>query len=70
MSFSDLKERVTKLSPRERFLLSAFLAELEEADEPRFQSQVDHRMKAMDTGSRMEGAEFERRHEELKAKGK
>jgi hypothetical protein len=69
MSLTEIKESVTKLSPQERLLLSAFLAELEEADEARFQAQVDSRMRAMDAGQKMAMTEFERRHTAQKAKG-
>ncbi|MBI4602836.1 MAG: hypothetical protein HY721_12840, partial [Planctomycetes bacterium] len=54
MSLAELKERVAKLTPRERLLLSSFLAELEEADEHGFRSKADERMKAMDAGRKVD----------------
>ena len=65
MSFADLKSRVAELTPDERLQLSAFLADLDEADEERFRAEVDGRMKAIDLGRKVTMEQFEERHREL-----
>ena len=70
MSFAELKEQVAELPAAERFRLTAFLAELEEQDEPGFRKQADRRMKAMDKGEKVAMEDFEAKHTALKALGR
>jgi hypothetical protein len=70
MSFAELKEQVAGLSAKERFQLAAFLAEMEEQNEAEFRAEVDKRMKAMDAGRKVTADQVEKRHRELKAKGR
>jgi len=62
MSFSELKEQIAELSPEERFKLSAFLADLELEKESEFRSEVDRRMKAVDSGDKVNEEQFEEWH--------
>jgi hypothetical protein len=67
MSFAQLRETVAGLSAKERFELSALLADLEQENESEFRAVVDRRVKAMDGGAKMTMEELERRHQELEA---
>ena len=62
MSFAELKDQIAELSPEERFKLSAFLVDLELEKESEFRSEVDRRMKAMDSGAKVHQEQFEERH--------
>ena len=62
MSFTELKEQVTRLSAEDRFRLSALLADLDQANETEFRSEVERRMKAMDSGVKMTMEQFEEQH--------
>ena len=57
-----LKEEAAALTPQQRLELAAFLAELDEQSESDFQRTVDERMKAMDSGKKVTGEEFEAKH--------
>lgn len=70
MSIAEIKEHVAGLSAKERLQLAAFLADLDETDEPAFRAEVDQRMKAMDAGRKVTEEEFLERHNHLRAKGR
>jgi hypothetical protein len=69
MSFAELKQKVTELSPEERFQLAAFLADLERGNEAQFRATVDKRMRAMDEWHKVTAEEFERRSNDLDSDG-
>ena len=65
MSFAELKEKVAGLSSTERLQLSAFLADLDEANEDQFRAEVDARMKLMDAGQKVTMEQLEEKHRRL-----
>jgi hypothetical protein len=69
MSFAELKQKITELSPEERFQLAALLADLEQGNEAQFRASVDKRMAAMDQGKKVSAEEFEGRSNDLAANG-
>ena len=62
MSLAQLKQEAAALTPHQRLELAAFLAELDEQSEHDFQRTVDQRMKAMDSGKKVTGQQFEAEH--------
>jgi hypothetical protein len=67
MSLGEIKEHAAALSSEDRLQLVAFLAELDEQQEHKFQQSVDRRMKAMDAGKKVDMDIFEAEHTRRKA---
>jgi hypothetical protein len=70
MSIAELKEKVAGLSRKDRFQLSAFLADLEQEGEAGFRKAADRRMLSMDAGKKVTAEEFEARHKRALTKGR
>jgi hypothetical protein len=70
MSLAELKENAAALSPQERFQLAAFLAELDERDESKFNEMIARRMASMDAGKKVTMEEFEAEHRRRAAQGR
>ncbi len=70
VSIAELKEYVAGLSSKERFQLSAFLAELEGETEGEFRTEADRRMQSMDAGRKITAEEFEERHKKTQTNGR
>jgi hypothetical protein len=69
MSVAELTEKINELSPEERSQLFAFLAGMGQQEEAEFREEIGRRMKDMDAGHKVTAEEFERKHNELKARG-
>lgn len=70
MSMAELKQTVVTLTAEERFELAAFLAELDEGDENRFNQMISQRMDAMDSGHKVTMEQFESEHRRRSAEGR
>ena len=70
VNLAQLKEQLAGLSRKDRFRLSAYLAELEHQMEADFRVEADRRMKAIDAGKKVTAEDFERRHEKTKRQGR
>ena len=63
MSFAEVKESVAEMSAEER--PAALIAPLNRDDDPEFQTELDGRMAAMDSGRKTLAPDLKRRHDEL-----
>jgi len=62
VSLQQLKEEAAALPHHQRLELAAFLADLDEQSESDFQRAVAQRMKAMDSGNKVDSQQFETEH--------
>ena len=65
MSFAEVKESVAEMSAEERLEVAALIAHLNRADDPEFQTELDGRMAAMDSGRKTSAPALKKRHDEL-----
>ena len=70
MSMAEVKETVAEMSAEERLEIAAFIAHLNRADGTEYQSELDRRMAAMDSGKKTSAQDLERRHKGLLARGR
>jgi hypothetical protein len=70
MSLAEMKRNITALTSEERLELAAYLAELDDQDEARFNEALAQRMSAMDSGRKVSMEAFEAEHYRRAAQGK
>ena len=70
MSSVEVKASVAEMSVEERLEFAALIAPLNRAADPEYQSELDRRMAAMDSGRQTAQADLERSHQELSAQGR
>ena len=69
MSMAEVKESIAGMTVEERLELAGLIAHLNRADDPEYQSELDRRMSAMDTGRKNSADSLKRRHDDLSANG-
>jgi cytochrome c len=70
MSMVEVKETVAEMSAEERLEIAAFIAHLNRADSPEYQTELDRRMAAMDAGKKTSTQDMKRRHKDLLEQGR
>jgi hypothetical protein len=70
MSMVEVKETVAEMSAEERLEIAAFIAHLNRADSPEYQTELDRRMSAMDAGGKTSAQDLKRRHKDLLERGR
>ena len=70
MSMVEVKETVAEMSAEERLEIAAFIAHLNRADSPEYQTELDRRMSAMDAGEKTSTQDLKRRHKDLLERGR
>jgi cytochrome c len=70
MSMVEVKETVAEMSAEERLEIAAFIAHLNRADSPEYQTELDRRMSAMDAGKKTSAQDLKRRHKDLLERGR
>ena len=70
VSLAEIREQIAGLTVEERLDLAALIAQLNRADDPEYQSELDQRAADMAAGKKTTLAELERRHQRLAADGR
>jgi hypothetical protein len=70
MSMVEVKETVAEMNVEERLEIAAFIAHLNRADSPEYQTELDRRMSAMDAGEKTSAQDLKRRHKDLLERGR
>lgn len=65
MSFAEVKESVVEMSVEERLEVAALILQLNRADDPEYQAELDGRMSAMDAGRKTSAQVLMARHKGL-----
>jgi len=69
MSLAEIKDHIGALSAEDRLEVAAWIAYLNRATDPSYQSDLDARMSRMDAGQKFIQEDLMRVHTELNAKG-
>jgi hypothetical protein len=70
MSFAEVKQSIQEMSVEERLEVVALITQLNRADDPEYQAELDRRMSAMDNGRKHSEASLRQLHEELVKQGR
>ncbi len=70
MTLRQIKKSVAEMSVDERLELAAFIAHLNRVDDPAYQSELDRRMAAMDSGKKAPAHVLEQIHADLTRQGR
>ncbi len=69
MSMAEVKDSIAAMTIEERLELAGLIAHLNRAGDSEYQSELDRRLTAMDSGHKHSAESFQRRHDELSANG-
>ena len=69
MSMAEVKESIAGMTAEERLELAGLIAHLNRADDLDYQTELDRRMSAMDSGRKNSADALKLRHDDLSGKG-